>query len=100
MSLGPAWERGASLRVQRHWSTPMTKSERLSRYTAIASCFLLALLVLALDPQNAACAARKPKAKAAAASTAVTITAPANAATVSGTVSISAQVGTGVSWIN
>src|SRR5579862_3251976 len=66
---------------------------------------LITLLVLIafsilrpIDANAAKKAAAAPKA--AATTAAVTITAPAASATVSGTVSITAQVGTGVSWIN
>ena len=76
----------------------MSRCHRPARYCPIAMGFLVVLSVLAIEPSFAAAA--KNKAKASASTAAVTITAPANAATVSGTVNITAQTGTGVSWIN
>ena len=63
---------------------------------------IAALLMLSFLHSADATAASKRKAAApkAAATAAVMITAPANGATVSGTVAITAQIGSGVSWIN
>ncbi|HVN28838.1 MAG TPA: Ig-like domain-containing protein, partial [Candidatus Binataceae bacterium] len=59
-----------------------------------------AILILAAATVSDAEAAKPRKASPAATGAAVSITAPANGATVAGTVSITAQVGSGVSWIN
>ena len=56
-------------------------------------------MLMAAHPLDAS-AAKKKQQKPAVSAAAVTITMPATGATVSGTVSIAAQIGTGVSWIN
>src|SRR3984885_15891605 len=65
----------------------------------LALSALLMLFVLHPADANAA-KQRKAVAPKAAATAAVTISAPASGATVSGTVAITAQIGSGVSWIN
>ena len=76
----------------------MTSFFVVARRTLCNFAILLAILTLLVSAPTPAAAKTKPHK--AADTSAVTITAPASSATVSGSVSITAQIGTGFSWIN